>query len=104
LDATNDQEYQVIIESIDEFEKYINCSTISPIVDFNKYFIIAGSYIHSQCAFLDNQQVSICSETLFYNVNLREQDCLAPTRVNYLVIIENVYRNLPIKFEVEFLN
>jgi hypothetical protein len=104
LDATNEQEYRVIIKSKAEFEKYINCSTISSLVDFNKYFILAGSYNHRQCAILDNQQVSICNDILVYNVNLREQDCFATTRVNYLVVIKNKYINLPVKFEVEFLN
>jgi len=73
-------------------------------VDFNKYFILAGSYNYRQCAILDNQQVSICNDILFYNINLREQDCLATTRVNYLVVIENKYNNLPVKFEVKILN
>ncbi|WP_103926583.1 hypothetical protein [Algoriphagus boritolerans] len=54
LDPTNDREYQVILKTIDGCEKYFNCSAISPIEDFNKYFILAGSYVHSQCVLLDN--------------------------------------------------
>jgi hypothetical protein len=103
VDTTKEQEYRVIIKSKTEFDKYINCSINAPDVDFNKYFILAGSYNHRQCATLDNQQISICSDALVYNVNLREQDCLAVTRVYYFAIVENKYSNLPVTFEIEFL-
>jgi hypothetical protein len=103
VDTTKEQEYRIIIKSKTEFDKYINCSINAPDVDFNKYFILAGSYNHRQCATLDNQQISICSDALVYNVNLREQDCLAVTRVYYFAIVENKYSNLPVTFEIEFL-
>lgn len=98
------KEVNLVITNQADFEKYISCSGQLPVIDFDKYFILSGVYIHHQCAVFNGQQVSICNNKIIYSVRMLEQDCQAFTTVYYATVIEKKYRNLPIEFDVQFKN
>jgi hypothetical protein len=99
----NDQkEVKLVITNQADFEKYISCSGQLPVIDFDKYFILSGAYIHHQCAVLIGQQVSICNNRIVYDVKLLEQDCQAVTTVYYVAVIEKKYSTLPVEFVFSF--
>ncbi|MCV9388132.1 hypothetical protein [Reichenbachiella ulvae] len=101
---SDNKEVNLVITNQADLEKYFTCHEQLPEIDFNKYFILAGSYTHHQCALLDSQSVSICNGRIAYNVNLLEQDCQAITSVFYAIAIENKYNNLPVDFKIQFKN
>lgn len=39
----------LVIKTQADYERYFNCSAPLPAVDFDKYFILAGSYRHLKC-------------------------------------------------------
>jgi hypothetical protein len=101
---TEGQVVNLIIKTLSDYEKYITCSSQRPVIDFEKYLILAGRYRHHQCAVLDNQQVQICNNKLIYKVTMLEHDCQAITDVFYITAIEREYENIPIVFDVKLKN
>jgi hypothetical protein len=101
---TDNKVVNLVIKTQADFEKYLSCSSQLPAIDFKKYFILVGRYRHHQCAIFDSQEVLICDNKLFYKVRMLEQDCLAFTDVFYVTVIEREYVNLPVKFDVKFMN
>lgn len=101
---SDNKEVNLVITNQADLEKYFTCHGQLPKIDFDKYFILAGSYTHHQCAVFDSQRVSICDGLLVYKVNMLQQDCQAITSVVYATVIENKYNNLPIDFDIQFKN
>ncbi|RZS95388.1 hypothetical protein [Cecembia calidifontis] len=101
---TNDKVVNLVIKTQADYEKYFICSFQPPVVDFDKYFILAGRYRHHQCAVFDSQQTLICENKLYYKVRMLEQICAAFTNVHYFAVIDRQYENLPVVFEVKFSN
>jgi hypothetical protein len=93
-----------VITNQADYEKHILCSGAPPVVDFEKYFILAGVYRHHQCALFHSQHVSICNNKIFFRVRMLEQICQAPMAVVYITALEKKYSNLDIEFDVRFKN
>jgi hypothetical protein len=102
--STEEKEVNLVIKTQADYEKYFICSFGLPVVDFDKYFILAGRYQHFQCAIFDNQQVLLCNNIIIYKVSMERQVCQAITNVFYSVVIERQFENLDIEFDVKFLN
>ena len=102
--GTTEKHVNLIIETQSDYEKYFDCTSTPPIVDFEKYSMLAGRFQHHQCARFDSQQVLLCNNKLYYKVGLREQDCQAITNVFYMVVIEKKHENTAVTFEVNFTN
>ena len=100
----SDKEVNLIIKTQADYEKYFICSFQPPAVDFDKYFILAGRYRHHQCAVFDSQQTLLCENKLFYKVRMLPQDCQAITNVFYFAVIDRQHVNLPVVFDVKFMN
>jgi hypothetical protein len=102
--SADEEVLNLVIKTQVDYEKHFTCSNQLPPVDFEKYFILAGRYRHIQCAILDNQQVLMCDNKLFYKVRMLLQDCQAITNVFYVKVVEKKYENLPVAFDVKFSN
>lgn len=101
VDAPRGQNFQVVIKSQSELEKNIQCSSGFQSFDFNKYFIVVGQYAHQNCILFDSQVVSICQNTIFYEVFLQEQVCQSPTDVMFLAIVDRKYKDFDVVLNIK---
>ena len=99
-----DKVVNIVIKTQADYEKYFTCISQPPTVDFEKYFIIAGNYRHHQCALFKGQKVLLCNNKIIYRVFILKQICDSITDVFYVTVIEKKYENLPIEFDVKFIN
>ncbi len=97
------KEVNLVIKTQADYEKYFTCSNELPVIDFEKYFILAGRYRHQQCAVFDRQQVLLCNNKLIYKVEMLELICASFTNVFYATVIEREYEGLSVVFDVGFL-
>jgi hypothetical protein len=98
----NTQVVNFVIRNQVDYEKHVVCGHQPPAVDFGKYFLLAGRYLHHQCALFGDQQVMLCNNTIVYRVRMTELICAAFTNVWYFAVIEKRYENLPVVFDVGF--
>ncbi len=93
------QNFNVVIDSQEKLEQYIHCPQYQQI-DFDKYVILAGLYVHHQCIGLSSEELFICEGKLVYQINLFPMDCLAVTEIPYFKLVERKYADSGVYFDV----
>ena len=93
------QNFNVVIDTQEKLEKYIHCSEYQQI-DFDKYVILGGLYVHHQCIGLSSEELFICEGKLVYQVNLFPKDCFAVTEMPYFKLVERKYIERGVYFDI----
>jgi hypothetical protein len=99
----SNKDRNLVIKSKNEFADQMNCNPEFAGVDFEKYFILAGSFTHKKCANIISKNTYICDGLLVFEVRIEESLCTAPTTVTYQTLIDRKYENLKIIFDIKLL-
>jgi len=94
----------IVIYNQQDYEKYIaiRSDTLRPVIDFEKYTLLAGRAIHPTCGFIKNQKVIKKCSDYYFTVILNSGICGAGVTVDYFVVIAKTYSE--IKFDIRFEN
>lgn len=95
----------IIINNQAAYDKYLTCAATKPVIDFENYFILAGLYRHNSCASLKQYEVKLCDDKLIFRIDMLKGLCAGPNNVIFLmVVVEKIYEDKTIVFDMQFSN
>lgn len=96
-----------VINNKEHFEELIHCNSHTyPVIDFNKYTLLVGSYLAPQTGYtvLEQEVSKVCGEKrLVHKVTIRESAAgyTAMSPVTYYAVIPKLRRGMAVEVQVD---
>lgn len=93
-------ELSLIIHSQADYEKYVSSNSTLPEIDFSKKFLIAVRVKLTSCGQPKDQSIVLQCNQLTYYAITQAQDCHKPTDTFFFTVIDNIYKDNLIQFNI----
>ncbi|MEQ9164837.1 MAG: hypothetical protein RLO12_01155 [Fulvivirga sp.] len=81
----------LIIENQEDYEQFIDVGEgyTKPVIEFEKYTLLAGRIINPTCGQVLDQRVLNKCDKFYYEIYLQDMDCHAVTTIHYFALIKS---------------